>query len=106
MKRKPIDQPALTIAAFTRYKSAIDREPFQSQHTDVLAYAAERAHFEKRKLQRILALAEGLPGKTIEQKRERWKRKIAKFASAEVRFLRLQEELRKNQIEVQLPGNV
>lgn len=78
---------------FVKLKLSIESERFQPTDLGPLSYGIQRSLFEQGKLEKLIAAAEKVEGKTAHAQAERWKRKLQKIQKSQSNLEKLRHEI-------------
>jgi hypothetical protein len=91
----------MTRKEFEKLRMTIEEEDFLGIYADPIEYGIQRAGFEKKKFQRLIAAARKLNLRTARAKAEQWQRQLAKAQHSYERFKELQKEIDAAKIHVE-----
>lgn len=92
----------MTRKEFEKLRLSIEEQDFFGNYANPIEYGIQRAAFEKKKFQKLIAVARRLNFKTTRAKAKQWERQLERAEHSYDRFKELQKEIASSKINIQL----
>jgi hypothetical protein len=92
----------MTRKEFEKLRMSIEEQDFSGDYADPIEYGIQRAAFEKRKFQKLIAAARRVNCRTTQTKGEQWRRQLEKAQHSYERFKELRKEIEATKINIDL----
>jgi len=94
----------MTRKEFEKFRMSIEEQDFFGNYTDPIEYGIQRAAFEQKKFQKLIAAARKVNMRTTRAKAEQWQRQLERAEHSYERFKELQREIDAAKIHVDAPA--
>src|SRR4051812_25063676 len=91
----------MTRKEFEKLRMSIEEEDFFGNYSNPIEFGIQRAAFEKRKYQKLIAAARRVNFKTTRAKARQWKRQLERAQHSYERFRELRKEIDAAKIQIQ-----